>query len=103
MKFYLIYFALDLPKSIRTTLMRGGLLIIALTAIEYVWSLMFGATDKSAGKDVLNFLTDAAFYLMALCFLMIFVPRFISKVLFLMENRNNVTDPFLLHKLWEWQ
>lgn len=57
MKFYFIYFSLDIPSAVRMTLIRGGLFIAAFTSIEFMASLFFGATDGSAGRDAINFLT----------------------------------------------
>lgn len=103
MKFYLIYFALDLPAVLRPTLIRGGLFIAAFTLIEYIASLVFGPTDGSAAKDAINFFTSTSLYLMLLFFLMIFLPRFISKIIFLKANKNEVPDPVLMHKMWKEQ
>jgi uncharacterized membrane protein YcaP (DUF421 family) len=103
MIFYLIYFALDLPAVLRPTLIRGGLFIAAFTFIEFIVSLIFGSTDGSAAKDAINFFTSASLYLMLLFFLMIFLPRIISKIIFLKENKNEVRDPVLMHKMWEEQ
>lgn len=38
-----------------------------------------------------------------LFFLMIFFPEFISKIIFLRENKNEIRDPVLMHKMWDKQ
>jgi hypothetical protein len=94
---------LDLRKVIKLTLVRGGLFVAVFVLIEFVGGLLFGPTDISAGRDALNFLIGPAVYLMLLFFLAIFLPRVISMFIFFKAKKSEISDPALMHKLWENQ
>ena len=100
-KFNLIYYSLDIPKSIILTFYRGGSLILIFSALKFFEELFFEGYSADTVSITFKFLINIAAPLLCFFFLMIFFSRFISRMDFAEKNKAKYMTPQELHKLWK--